>query len=81
MPRCPVYVAPIDIPWPDPRPNRFDLYVGSYLASLNQWGTTPCYVCGTPWHSHKNIHPGWVERSNAMRVQIGLHPNIVLGED
>jgi len=81
MRKCPTFVSPIEIPWPDPRPNRNDPYAGDYLASLDQWATTPCIVCGIPWRSHVDNGPGWVQRSNAERVRLGLNPNIVLGEE
>jgi len=64
-----------------PEGKRCTTYVSPFEDSIGGYSHEPCLECGTSWYGHNNIGPGWRARSEARKIQLGLYPHIVLGEN
>lgn len=54
------------------------IYVSPHSDSDRGYGTDKCVECGVSWREHKNIGPGWPQRSNRRKEDIARFEQGVL---
>jgi hypothetical protein len=51
---------------------RCPVFVSPRILSRDGYATDRCVECREPWDSHRNIGPGWRDRSEARKDQLSV---------